>query len=66
MFLTLLFLELLFSVCGQVTTEESGHVIIKEQTTVETSEDRVTSLEVMVKTLQTKIEELQKQSKSDK
>ena len=58
MFLTLLFLELLFSVCG--------HVTIKEQKTDETTEDRVTNLEVMVKTLQTKIEELQKQSKNDK
>jgi hypothetical protein len=57
MFLTLLFLELLFSVCGQVTTEENGHVTIKEQKTDETTEDRVTNLEVMVKTLQTKIEE---------
>ena len=49
-----------------MTTEESGHVTIKEQKTDETTEDRVTNLEVMVKTLQTKIEELQKQSKNDK
>lgn len=58
-------MELLYSVCGQVTTEASDHVIIKKQTTAVTTEDRVTSLEIMVKTLQTKIEELQKQTKND-